>query len=201
MLFAQADTLAAAPGSVHLDPKPRSLSDMRILETPRLLLRHLEPQDLQALHALYRDPEIRRYFPDGTRTLAETKNELEWFLNGHPRYPELGLWATVERATGAFVGRCGLLPWTIHGKFEVELAFLIDKRRWGEGLATEASWGIIEHARTVLALRRLICLVTPGNERSVTVASKIGMNFECEYTDEYGLCHIYSRSLVPADGT
>ena len=41
---------------------------MKILETDRLLLRHLLPGDLDNLYALYSDPEIRRYFPDGTRT-------------------------------------------------------------------------------------------------------------------------------------
>lgn len=168
---------------------------MRILETQRLLLRHLELQDLQPLYELYRDPEIRRHFPNGTRTLQETREELEWFLNGHPRHPELGLWATVEKSTGAFLGRCGLLPWTIAGRHEVELAFLIDKARWGEGLASEASEGIIKHAQAVLGLRRLICLVMPANLGSAAVARKVGMRFETEYTDEFGLCHIYSRAL------
>ena len=128
---------------------------MLVLETPRLLLRRLEPGDLQPLFALYRDPEIRRGFPDGTRTLEQTRDELEWFLDGHPRHPELGLWATIEKRSGAFLGRCGLLPWTISGKLEVELAYLIDKARWGEGLATEASLGIVEHAREKLGLGRL----------------------------------------------
>ena len=91
-------------------------SNPLILQTPRLTLRRLLPEDLQSLHALYRDPEVRRYFPDGTRTLEETKAELEFFLNGHPEFPELGLCATVERATGAFLGRCGLLPWKIDGE-------------------------------------------------------------------------------------
>ena len=165
---------------------------MRILETSRLVLRHLESTDLDALYALYRDPEIRRYFPDGTKTFEETKDELEWFLHGHPRRPELGLWATIEKGSGAFVGRCGLLPWNIGGKPEVELAFLIDKTRWGEGLATEASLGIIRYAHDSLSLDRLICLITPGNERSAAVARKVGMRFETEHTDEYGLCHIYT---------
>lgn len=169
---------------------------MRVLETQRLLLRHLEPADLPALYALYRDPEIRQYFPDGTRTLKETKEELECFLNGHPRHPELGLWAAVEKESGVFLGRCGLLPWSIDGQLEVELAFLIDKQRWGQGLGTEASLGIVEHARTALGLSRLICLVTPGNERSVSVAKKVGMRLEREHTDEYGLCHIYAMSLA-----
>ena len=168
---------------------------MHILQTHRLLLRHLEPGDLPALHALYRDPEVRRYFPDGTLTLDETREELEWFLDGHPRHPELGLWATVEKASGAFLGRCGLLPWTIEGRLEVELAFLIDKTRWGEGLATEASLGIVEYARTTLGLSRLVCLVMPGNERSAAVARKVGMRFEREHTDEFGLCHLYAVAL------
>ena len=168
---------------------------MVILETPRLALRHLVPEDLEALFALYGDAEMRRYFPDGTRTLEETKQELEWFLHGHPKYPELGLWATVERSSGDFLGRCGLLPWEIEGKHEVELAFLIEKSRWSEGFATEAAAAIVGYAGNVLHLQRLICLITPGNSASARVAQKIGMSFERELIDNLGLCHIYSRRL------
>ncbi|CAN5701149.1 GNAT family N-acetyltransferase [soil metagenome] len=168
---------------------------MVILETPRLTLRHFEPTDLAPLFELYRDPDVRRYFPDGTRTLAETREELEWFLDGHPKFPELGLWATVERATGAFLGRCGLLPWTIGGVHEVELAYLIDKRRWGEGLATEAAHGIVRHASDDLGLDRLVCLIMPGNAASVRIAEKVGMTLAGEHSDEYGTCDIYARSL------
>ena len=106
-----------------------------------------------------------------------------------------GLWATVERTSGAFLGRCGLLPWKIQGKREVELAFLIDKSRWGEGLVTEPAAAIVDYARAPLGLSRLICLITPGNAASVRAASKIGMAFEREHDDELGLCHIYARTL------
>jgi len=169
---------------------------MVILETERLTLRHLEMGDLDALYRLYRDPQIRAHFPDGTLTFAETKEELEWFQDGHPNRPELGLWATVERRTGAFLGRCGLLPWTIDGQSEVELAYLIDKSRWGEGLATEAARGIIQYSRDDLVLKRLICLILPDNAASIAVATKVGMSFEREYIGEFGLCHIYSRTLL-----
>ena len=168
---------------------------MLILSTERLVLRHLEADDLEPLYALYRDPEMREFYPDGTRTLDETKEELDWFLNGHPRHPQLGLWATIDRASGAFLGRCGLLPWEIDGTSEVELAFMIDKRRWREGLATEAARGIIHYAKEQLNLQRLICLVMPGNEASTGVATKLGMRLEREYTDEFGRCHIYALRL------
>ena len=171
---------------------------MLILQTPRLLLRSLEPDDLDALYALYRDPEIRRYFPDGTRTLDETRDELTWHAQGQgdPEHPQLGLWATVERSSGKFLGRSGLLSWQIDGRLEIELAFLIDKSRWGEGLATEAAQGIAQHARDVLGLKRLICLITHGNIASMKVAEKIGMTFEREHEDELGRCMIYADSLV-----
>ena len=169
---------------------------MLILDTPRLTLRHFEAEDLEALFRLYRDPEIRRYFPEGTRTLAETKDELEWHRFGHPRCPELGLWATVERSSGKLIGRCGLLPWTIDEKSEVELAFLIDKARWGQGLATEAALAICRYAQEHLRLQRLICLVMHGNTASVRVATKAGMVYERDFTDDFGPCMIYSRSLA-----
>jgi RimJ/RimL family protein N-acetyltransferase len=173
---------------------------MVILETPRLTLRHFEPGDLPALAALYRDPEVRRFYPDGTRTLEETREELEFFAQGHPRHPELGLWATVERATGVFLGRCGLIPWSIDGVLEVEVGYLIDKARWGEGFATEAALALVVHARESLGLRRLICVIEPGNVASVRVATKIGMSFERAYVDEYGPCDIFSRSLEAIAG-
>jgi RimJ/RimL family protein N-acetyltransferase len=155
-----------------------------ILETKRLLLRRLVLDDLNELFALYTDPEIRKYFPEGVLNYQETKEELEWFLNGHPKHPELGLWATIHKETGKFIGRCGLLPWTIEGQDEVEIAYMLDKAFWKQGLATEAALGILRYGFGQLKLSRLICLIDPGNVPSQRVAERIGMTFERK-VDEY----------------
>jgi len=149
-----------------------------IFETPRLSLRHLVMDDLDNLFALYRDPEIRKYFPEGILNYDDTKEELEWHMNGHPRHPELGLWATVYKETGRFIGRCGLLPWDIDGKLEIEIAYLLDKKFWHQGLATEAANGIMKYAFEKLTLSRLICLIDPDNIASQRVAERIGMSLE-----------------------
>lgn len=167
---------------------------MKILETERLLLRRLRLDDLDNLFALYRDPDIRRYFPEGTLTYEETREELEWFLNGHPAHPELGLWATIHKATDQFIGRCGLLPWNIEGRPEVEVAYLIDKKYWGQGLASEAAQAIARYGFEQLGLTRLICLIDPQNEASRRVAQKIGMAFEKEIEDEFGRACLYAVS-------
>jgi ribosomal-protein-alanine N-acetyltransferase len=172
---------------------------MKILETKRLMLRHLLPEDLDDLFALYRDPEIRRYFPEGTLTYEETKEELEWFLNGHPDHPELGLWATIQKGTGRFIGRCGLLPWTIEQRPEVEVAYLLAKEYWRQGLGSEAAQAIVHYAFEQLGLTRLICMIDLGNLASVKVAESIGMTLEREMEDEEGPFLLYSMSRQRPD--
>ena len=135
-------------------------------------------EDLDSLYKLYSDPEIRQYFPEGVLNYEETKEELEWFLNGHPKHPELGLWATIHKPSGKFIGRCGLLPWTIEGQNEVEIAYLLDKEFWGQGLASEGALAIRDYAFKKLGLPRLVCLIDPKNIASQKVAEKIGMILE-----------------------
>ncbi len=173
-------------------------SQAYILETDRLLLRRLLPDDLDALFALYSDPEIRRYFPEGTLTYEETREELEWFLNGHPEHPELGLWATIYKENNQFIGRCGLLPWIIDGQSEVEVAYLIDKKYWGQGLGTEAARAVLNYGFEHIHLSRLISMVYPENHASAKVATNIGMLLEKESEDETGRFLVFSISKQPA---
>ena len=168
---------------------------MIILETPRLILRHQELADLASLYELYRDPDVIKYIPDAPRSLQEAREELEWHMHGHPRHPELGLWATIHKATGRFIGRCGLLPWTIDGKQEVEVAYLIGKEFWGQGLGTEVAQAILEYGFYQLHLTRLICLIDEANLASIKVAEKIGMKFEKEGKDEIGPFLLYSKTI------
>jgi RimJ/RimL family protein N-acetyltransferase len=80
------------------------------LENPRLRLRMFTPDDLDAYHArVYGDAEVMRYMPGGKpRSRADTERLLNDFIaywNEHP----LGVWAVVEKTSGAFIGHAGLL--------------------------------------------------------------------------------------------
>jgi RimJ/RimL family protein N-acetyltransferase len=163
-----------------------------LFETGRLLFRRQTLEDLDALWALYCNPEITKYIPDAPRSYEEAREELEWHMNGHPKNPELGLWATIHKETGKFIGRCGLLPWTIDGQHEVEVAYTIAQDYWGQGLGTEAARAILEYGFEKLNLSRLICVIDSENVASQRVAEKIGMSFEKEGRDELGPFLIYS---------
>ena len=174
-----------------------------VLETDRLLLRELTMADLDPLAALYRDPGVRRYFPDGTRTYEQTREELAWTIDVHYARYGYGLWAAVVRDTGAFAGRCGLLHWEIAGRSEVEVAYLLDPALWGRGLATEAARAIADHAFATLPVERLIALIDPANTASRRVAEKVGMSVLWPgYVDEFGPCDVYAlpRPVSPRTG-
>ncbi len=166
---------------------------MIILETKRLILRHQVIEDLDDLWALYCDPDITKYIPDAPRSREEAQEELEWHMNGHPKHPELGLWATIHKESGNFIGRCGLLPWEIDGLNEVEVAYTIEKKYWGQGLGSEAAQAILQYGFEKLNIPRLVCLIDAENIASKKVALKIGMTFEKETRDELGTFMIYSK--------
>ena len=168
-----------------------------ILETERLILRRLTMDDLDSLATIYRDSEVRKYFPEGTLTHGETKEELEWIIDVYYGRYGFGLWATIHRVTGDFIGRCGLIPWTIEGRSEVEVAYLLAKAYWGQGLGTEAAQAILDYGFDELRLSRLICLVDPANEASIKVAEKIGMTLEREGDIEGEPTLLYSASRPP----
>jgi ribosomal-protein-alanine N-acetyltransferase len=183
-----------------------------VLETDRLVLRLLAMDDLDALAAIYGDPDVRRYFPEGTLTYEETKEELEWFIDVYYGRYGFGLWATIDKGTGEFIGRCGLIPWTIlpspTGELvlggtgdhpvgpegsEVEVAYMLAKGSWGRGLATEAATAIVEYGFEQLGLERLICLIDSENRASLRVAQKIGMTVEGDVDLDGERFPLYSR--------
>lgn len=170
-----------------------------VLETERLRLRRLRLDDVDDLAALYRDPEVRRFFPEGVLSREETREELEWAIQVcYPRHG-FGLWATILKETGEFIGRCGLLPWIIEGRAEVEVAYTLARAHWGRGLATEAARAIVAHGFATLPVTRLICLIDAGNAASIRVAEKLGMTFERVWDDGKGPALVYARAR-PASG-
>ena len=188
-------------------------SQTNVLETQRLTLRPLTTNDLDDLALIYRDPDVRRYFPEGTLSYEETREELEWIIDVYYGRYGFGLWATIYKETGSFIGRCGLLPWTsIVGqggdltlsaasehllepaRSEVEVAYLLAKDYWRQGLGTEAAQAIVDYGFEELHLTRLICLFDPANQASAGVARKIGMTFERDVELDGELVPLYSIS-------
>ena len=118
------------------------------LTTERLLLRPFADADVEPLHALMQDPDVMRYVGDRrVPTRQETWRAVAGWI-GHWALRGYGLWAVVEQESGDVIGRAGIInPVDWPGP---EVGYLLGKRWWGRGYATEAAaaamaWGFSDH--------------------------------------------------------
>jgi [ribosomal protein S5]-alanine N-acetyltransferase len=153
---------------------------MSIATTARLRLRHLRPEDLGALMAVFADPEVMR-FSAGMRDEEQARSWLREVLEEHYPIYGYGPYAVVEGETDAFLGYCGLFACPELGEpLEVELGYRLARRAWGRGYATEAATAVRDYAFATLGLTRLVALIDPANTASLRVAQKLGMAYERE---------------------
>ncbi len=147
---------------------------MLILETPRLRLRTLVPEDVDALARVLSDPETMRYYP----APLDHYGVAEWIARNCRRYEKdgHGLWAMVLKSTGELIGDCGLTVQAVDGRDEVEIGYHTRRDYWGQGLATEAARACREYGFKTLSVDRLISLIRPENLPSRRVAEKNGMH-------------------------
>jgi RimJ/RimL family protein N-acetyltransferase len=75
---------------------------------------------------------------------------------------------TFRRGDGAFLGRCGLHHQQSYPD-EVEVAWRLVREHWGQGDATEAATGWLDHGLGALRLPRVISITDPPNLRSLAV--------------------------------
>ncbi len=146
-----------------------------MLETKRLILRKFTLDDAEALHRIYHEPDVFKYFskepPDSVE--IERANMVR-HLDHYERHG-FGLWATILRESGELVGRCGLISQQVDGVAEVEIGYLLSPRVWGRGLASEAARSIRDFGFEVLGHSRLISIIHTQNIASKRVATAIGM--------------------------
>lgn len=147
-----------------------------VIQTERLTLRSYQKRDLPHYYEMMGDADITRYLMSGDpmnshdawRSVATMAGH--WVLHGH------GQWAIEERETGDFIGRCGIIE--PEGWPDKEVGWVLHKRAWGKGYATEAAEAALSFAFKTMRLDRVISLIQPGNESSVAVAERIGETFD-----------------------
>ena len=149
-----------------------------VVETPRLRLRRMTPEDLDSLIKVFGDPETMRFYP-APFSREQVESWIEWNLRNYEVHG-YGLWAVILKWSGEVVGDCGL-TWQRVGYSEdreLEIGWHTRRDLWNQGIATEAALTVRDYAFEVLARTRLIAIIDPENQASQAVARKLGMTLE-----------------------
>ena len=151
---------------------------MIILETERLLFRPLTLSDLDALTTLYADPEVTRFL-GGPRDRSEVQRALTGYIREYELYGH-SFFATIRKDDETFIGQCGLLNQEVEGRSEIELAYVLAKPYWQQGLALEGTRAIRDFGFQQKGFLRIVSLIPPENEASIHIAEDIDTQFERE---------------------
>ncbi len=150
---------------------------MKILETDRLILRELTPNDAEFIFELLNEPSFIQNI--GDRHIRTLDDAGAYIVNGPvASYAKngFGLYLVVLRETGESIGMCGLIR--RDGLEDVDIGYALLPRFWSRGYAVEAARATKAYAKEVIGLKRIVAIVDPANEGSIRVLEKIGLRYE-----------------------
>jgi [ribosomal protein S5]-alanine N-acetyltransferase len=148
------------------------MSRVPIVQTPRLVLTHWEPSDVDDLLAVHSDTATMRFVRHGRpETRQETATLIEDYIA-----EDLSAGYTKWRLTDSedqLVGRAGFGAYR-DGR---ELGYTIRRDMWARGLATEIATALVAwHLKHAAAVPLYGCVAT-DNPASRRVLQKIGFHF------------------------
>ena len=150
---------------------------MNILQTGRLNLRKVSLDDAEFIVELLNDSAFLRFIGDkGVRT---TEDARQYILTGPMDSYErqgFGLWLVELKGSNTPIGICGLLKRDTLSDVDLGFAFLPQYR--SKGYAFESATAVMEYARRVLGLRRVVAITDDDNAGSIRVLEKLGMSFD-----------------------
>jgi RimJ/RimL family protein N-acetyltransferase len=153
------------------------MESLKILETERLILRHLSSDDAEFMLELLNDPAFIQNI--GDRKIRSLEGANTYIQNGPvASYAKhgFGLYLVQLKETGESMGMCGLIRRDQLDDVDIGYAFL--PKFWSKGYATESALAVKEYARDVNGLKRIVAIVDPRNAGSIHVLEKLGMKFE-----------------------
>jgi RimJ/RimL family protein N-acetyltransferase len=143
------------------------------LETERLALRRMTGDDFEWLVALYSDEDVTRYL-GGNKTRDQVADMLATrVIAYYDANPGLGIWMTIERATGDRVGFHLLNH--IQGETIIQVGYGLATPAWGKGYATEMASAVLRHGFVNLNLPKIVGMASLPNLASQRVLAKVGL--------------------------
>jgi len=150
---------------------------MRVLETERLHLRRLTPDDAPFMLGLLNEPSFIENIGDrGVRTLEAAREYIAKGAVASYGQHGYGLYMVELKRDGAPAGICGLVKRPFLADADVGFAFL--PAYWSQGYAYESAAAVMRFAREQAGLARVVAIVSPDNVPSIRLLRKLGLEYD-----------------------
>lgn len=155
-----------------------------LYETDRLIVRHMTPDDLDALADLCADPVAMQYMGDGDTLDRETC--AKWIEVIQKKYVDRGYGtsAIVEKSSGKFIGFCGVIR-APDNDFD-EIIYALARPYWGKGYATEVARAMLDYVFEISDLDSIYATIHADNVTSQRMMNKLGMHYDKDEPNDDG---------------
>ena len=147
------------------------------LETQRLLLRKMTPNDAKDMYEYSSKREVTKYLSWTEHESEEYTRQYLKFLKSKYKKGEYLDWGITLKSTGKLIGTAGFTSLD-QDNFKGEIGYVLNPEYSGNGYATEAVKAVLDYAFNNLCLNRIEARVMEGNLLSVKLLEKIGMTYE-----------------------
>jgi [ribosomal protein S5]-alanine N-acetyltransferase len=165
----------------------------KILETQRLYLREINPEDAEHAYLLNLDPEVVQYTGDVAFSSVE---EARTFLQKYDHYKKYGFgrWAVILKTNEEFLGWCGLKYTEEQNEHDVGFRFF--KKHWNQGYATESAKACLDLGFCKFNMGTIVGRAMKKNVASIKVLQKIGLNYlkDFDFDGQEGVVYDLSKS-------
>ena len=117
---------------------------MKILETERIIIRHLSINDLEPLSVILRDPDVMKHSVNGVMSREATLKFINDCIQSY-KENEYGPWALIDKNKKQLIGFSGINEMDFNCSSVTNLGYRLAKEYWNKGYATEAVENILEH--------------------------------------------------------
>src|SRR5579872_1670774 len=146
------------------------------LETERMFLDQWQSSDWMDFRPIATDVEVMRYITDG---VPWSDQQIRSFVDRQVKlYSERKFcrWKVLRKPDRELIGFCGVGFW--RDAPDPEIGWWLERRSWGQGLATEAARAALKHAFESAGLERIISVARPENTASIRIMKKLGMTWD-----------------------
>lgn len=155
----------------------RLFSTFPELNSDRLLLRQIEPEDTKAVFDLFSKSEVTKFYNfDTFQTIEPAQTLVDSFIQ---RYREKrGIrWGIVSKADLKFIGTCGLQN-LAEPHSRAEIGYDLSPDFWRTGIMSEALQGVLKFCFQEIQFNRIEAFCMPGNHASINLLKKQGFQVE-----------------------
>lgn len=164
----------------------------KIHSTKRLLLYPMTAKFKNELDPLHADQDVMALVGGAySQNVSHQKiqeSETHWIMH------DFGLWCWFDKQTHHFIGRGGLRCQQLdNGQNLVEIAYMVHKRFWRQGYATEVAQYCLDVGFNQFNLQEIVAITKPENKPSQRVMKKAGLIFDKELVLFRSIPHLIAR--------